>query len=375
MQEKIVLPEISETVTAGEVVDILVQVGQRVKIDQPLAQLETEKATFDVPSPKTGIIQQVLIQKGQKVSVGQAMFVIETDIAAASAEAKPAAPTPPPAAKEPPKSAPAPAAPISPTAASAPAEMPAPTPLAASRPLPDLSLFGAVERKPASPLRKKIADALTQTWATVPQVTQFDQADVTELEKHRKESAAKVQQAGGKLTMTAIAVKALATILREPAFAVFNASYDADKKEIVYRKYYHIAVAVDTERGLVVPVVRDADKKSLLALAVELTALSKRAQENQLKPDDLLGGTFTVSNLGGLGVGAFTPIINWPQAAILGIGQARPTPAVLDNRIEIRLMMPLCLSYDHRIIDGADGARLLRRLIDVLENPLELALE
>lgn len=389
MQEKVVLPEISETVTSGQVVEVFVQVGQQVKADQPLAQLETEKATFDVPSPKAGIIQQILIQPGQKISVGQAMFVIETDLSAArpaapavqpdkstavpssafsavAGSAKPAAPASTPAPASAPSAAPAAPTETPPSAGSL---------VAASRPLPDLSVFGPVERKAASPLRKKIADALTHTWATVPQVTQFDQADVTELEKYRKDSAAKVQQAGGKLTVTAIVLKALATVLREPAFAVFNASYDAQTKEIVYRKYYHIAVAVDTDKGLMVPVIRDVDKKSLLQIAVELTALSQRTQENQLKPDDLLGGTFTVSNLGGLGGGAFTPILNWPQAAILGIGQARQTPTVVEGSIQIRLMMPLCLSYDHRIIDGADSVRFLRRLIAVLQNPLELVLE
>jgi len=371
MIKDVVLPEISETVESGDVIEIFVKQGDRVEPEQPLVQLETDKATFDVPSPDKGVIAAILIQQGQKVKVGQPLFKLETDAESAPQASKPVE-RPAQAKPSPTVAQAATAAASEKTNVAAAAEERGRT-FAAERPLPDFSIWGQVERKAASATRKTIAAALSYTWATVPQVTQYGQADITELEQFRKGCQPRVQQAGGKLTLTAIVLKAVAAALHE--FPVFNASYDPATQEIVYKKYCHLSVAVDTDRGLLVPTLRDVDKKSLLEVAVELTALAERTQQHKVTPEEMAGGTFTVSNLGGLGGGAFAPIINWPQAAILGVGCATQQAVVIDQTIQPRLIVPLSLSYDHRIIDGADGVRFLRRVIETLENPLLLTLE
>ena len=222
-------------------------------------------------------------------------------------------------------------------------------------------------------VRKTTANHLSYAWVTIPHVTHHDKADVTEMEKFRKAYAPKVQDMGGKLTMTAILIKAVTAALKE--FPQFNASIDMETNEIIYKKYYHIGVAVDTDRGLLVPVIRDTDKKSIAQIAVELGEISAKARDKKLTLEDMSGATFTVSNLGGIGGEYFTPIVNWPEVAILGVARSKVEPVYRDGEFVPRTMLPLSLSYDHRIIDGADAARFVRWLKGVLEDPLLLALE
>jgi len=444
MIKEVTLPEISENVETGEVIEVLVSVGDMVKQEQSLAVLETEKATFEVPSTAAGKVTEISISEGDTVKVGQLIAKIDTE---GKAEEKPAEKekqakkepeTPaedkkskeqkqPEKPKEPevPKEEPeadeelseeqnptpsqsggvVPAAPsvrqlarelgidiahVAGSAAggritaddvkrhakqaittgsgqAAPGASAAPQ----SKPLPDFSKWGPVERQRASVTRKKIAETLSFTWANVPQVTQYDQADITLLEEFRKEYGGQVKEAGGKLTMTSILLKAVTMALQE--FPKFNTSYDPDAQEIIFKKYYHIAIAVDTDRGLLVPVVRDVDQKSLLQLSVELSELAQKARNHKVTPDDMTGGNFTISNLGGLGGTAFAPIIYWPQTAILGVARGAKQPVFADAGFESRMIVPLSLSYDHRIIDGAEGVRFLRYIVDLLEKPFLLA--
>ena len=239
-------------------------------------------------------------------------------------------------------------------------------------PLPDFSKWGDVERKPMSNVRRVTARHMAGVWGTIPHVTQFDKADVTDLETWRRQYGKTVEASGGKLTPTAVAMKVAAAALSK--FPAFNASIDVDSEEVVYKKYIHIGVAVDTERGLLVPVVRDVDRKNILELSVELTETSARARSGKLGIEEMQGGTFTISNLGGIGGTSFTPLVNAPEVAILGIARSSQEPVLVDGEFAPRLMMPLALSYDHRLIDGADGARFLRWFCDALENPFLLAL-
>jgi len=241
--------------------------------------------------------------------------------------------------------------------------------------LPDFSRWGEVRREPMSKVRKLTAEAMSRAWLTAPQVTNHDLADITELEDARQQFKDRVAAAGGKLTPTAILVKFVATALGR--FPTLNASVDAASEEIVFKDFVNIGVAVDTEHGLLVPVIRNADEKSITEIAVELTDLAERARSRKLKPDEMQGGTFSISNLGGIGGTGFSPIVNWPEVAILGVSRSRVQPE-WDPEIEDfepRLMMPLSLSYDHRLVDGADAARFLRWLAEALETPLLLALE
>jgi len=241
-----------------------------------------------------------------------------------------------------------------------------------ARPLPDLSQWGDVERQPMTRTRRTIADTLSYAWSHIPHVTQYDRADITELESFRKAHAAEVEKAGSKLSVTSIVVKVIASALK--VFPQFNASLDDQRDEIIYRKYCHIAVAVDTERGLLVPVIRDVDKKGILQVSVELAGLAARARDKQIMPDELMGGGFTVSNLGGLGGTNFSPVIYWPQVAILGVSRSTWEPMPREDGIQKRLILPLSLSYDHRVIDGADGVRFLHWIAQALEQPLLMML-
>jgi pyruvate dehydrogenase E2 component (dihydrolipoamide acetyltransferase) len=234
--------------------------------------------------------------------------------------------------------------------------------------LPDFERWGAVERKPLEQVRRKTAEHLSLAWRLIPHVTQHDQCDITELEAFRKQQ----EGSGPKLTVTALALKAVAIALRE--FPQFNSSIDLGAGQLIFKGYIHIGIAVDTERGLLVPVIRNVDRKSIFTLAGELTEVADKARQKKLAVDDMRGGTFTITNLGGIGGTAFTPIVNWPETAILGISRARLTPVVRDGQMVPRLIMTLSLSYDHRVIDGADGARFLRRICDMLENPLKMLL-
>jgi pyruvate dehydrogenase E2 component (dihydrolipoamide acetyltransferase) len=240
------------------------------------------------------------------------------------------------------------------------------------KPLPDFASFGAVRREAMSKVRRKTAEQMELSWS-IPVVTQHDKVDVTRLEELRQRFAKKAEAAGTKLTVTAIALKTAAAALKK--FPQFNASLDMESGEIVFKEYIHLGVAVDTERGLLVPVIRDADKKNILTISKEMQELAEKARGKKIMPDDMSGASFTITNLGGIGGTYFTPIINWPEVAILGLSRAVMEPVYIDGEFQPRLMMPLSLTYDHRIIDGADAARFLRWFAEALEEPLLLALE
>jgi pyruvate dehydrogenase E2 component (dihydrolipoamide acetyltransferase) len=441
MLKEITLPGISENVDEGEVIAILVSVGDVVEKDQPVVELETEKAAFEVPSPEHGRISEINVKQGQTVKVGEVLARLETDTEAPAKkppEEKPrpqAQATPPARVEQPPEEPRAPerppeAKPVKQPATAGAGEPKAGVPVAAApsvrqlarelgvditevagtgpngrisqedvkkharslisgapaperapraeaateaaRPLPDFTQWGEIDRQPMSKTRRTIADTMYYAWTHVPHVTQYDRADITELEAFRKAHASEVEKAGGKLAVTSILVKIAAAALK--AFPQFNASVDSERNEIIYRKYCHVAVAVDTDRGLLVPVIRDADKKSLLEVSVELAELARKARDKQIMPDELVGGCFTVSNLGGLGGTNFAPIVYWPQVAILGVSRSTWEAVPLDGTIQKRLILPLSLSFDHRVIDGADGARFLHWIAQALEQPLMMML-
>ena len=243
--------------------------------------------------------------------------------------------------------------------------------------LPDFARWGKVERVSMRGVRRKTAEHLAEAWNTIPHVTQHDRADITELEQLRARFAPKAEEAGGKMTVTAIALKVCAAALK--VFPQFNASIDIEKEEIVYKQYISIGVAADTDRGLLVPVIREVDKKNIVELAVELSQLSKRARDKKLTPADMEGGTFTITNLGGIGGIGFTPIVNYPEVAILGLSRSRMEPEWIQDKdggkFEPRLILPLSLSYDHRLIDGADAARFLRWIAEAFEQPFLLSVQ
>ncbi|GAB4334919.1 MAG: dihydrolipoyllysine-residue acetyltransferase [Calditrichia bacterium] len=431
-QEIIVkIPELGENITSGTVAKILVEVGQTVNDGDGLLELETDKAVLEVPAETEGKVAEVLVKEGDTVSIGQPIIKL------IGQAARPAAsPTPEPAAAQAPPAEPAaPAAEKSVTPESKPAEPAKPvefkapqfkkiapaapsvrrfareigidihevpgtgpggrisiddvkryaktvneqrkvSPAAAvgvaTEPLPDFSKWGEVEVSPMSRVREKTATHLSYAWATIPHVTQFDKADITELEKSRKELAGQVEAAGGKLTMTAILAKVVAAALQK--FPQFNASVDMKNRQIIYKKYVNIGIAVDTDRGLLVPVIKNADRKSLTELAVEIGALAKKARDKKLTLEEMEGGNFSISNLGGIGGTAFTPVVNSPEVAILGVSRSEIQPVYKDGEFVPRLMLPLSLSYDHRLIDGADGARFLRWIVQALENPIRIIL-
>ena len=438
------LPELGENIEEALVSSVLVSVGDVVRPDQPVIEVETEKASLEVPADTGGKIAEVRVEAGQKIKVGAVILVVEAEGAAAAApepradEPEPAAAEPAPAPpKEPaaagekftPAPGPAPVVefPSRPAAAEAatPARLGEPVPAAPSvralarelgvdirtvpgsgaggrisradvkahakrliggqaqaaapaapqetPPLPDFARWGQVRREPLSGLRRAAARNLSRSWALVPHVTQFDRADVTQLESMRRKFNQRPEAEGQKLSVTAMVLKLAAAALGR--FPRFNASLDLEAEQIVLKQFVHIGVAADTERGLVVPVVRDVDKKRLLDLSVELGALAGRAREGKLTLDEMQGATFTISNLGGLGTTYFSPIVNWPEVAILGVGRAEMQAVPTDNGFEARRILPLSLSYDHRLIDGADAARFLRWIAEGLEQPLILLLD
>ncbi len=241
--------------------------------------------------------------------------------------------------------------------------------------LPDLARWGGIERKPMSGIRRATSVNLSRAWTNIPHVTQCEKADISELDALRRKYSPKAEAAGGKLTVTAILIKVIASALK--VFPQFNASVDTANDEIIYKNYVHVGVAVDTENGLLVPVIRNADKKNIVELSVELGVAAERARSRKLAPDDMQGGSITITNLGGFGGTYFTPIVNWPEVAILGVSRARMEPlwAKAEKKFEPRLMLPLMVSYDHRIIDGADGVKFLRWVADALEEPMLITLE
>jgi pyruvate dehydrogenase E2 component (dihydrolipoamide acetyltransferase) len=434
MATEIALPLLGENVEGGEILDVKVAAGDDVREGQALVEVEAEKSTVDVPSPVAGRIAQVLVKKGDKVKTGQALCLVEAqdgkgatkEPAEPKSQSMPTPKTASAAASTAPKPAPAPdgqaptvadadgaAAATVPPEKSAVALVPAgpatrrlarelgvdlalvtgsapggrvtqddvkgyvkqlassPAPGGGGRaapPLPDFSRWGPIERQALEPVRRRTSEQMSLSWSLVPHVTQHDQADITELETFRKEQEGK----GPRLTVTAFALKAAAIVLRE--LPQFNASLDAAAAQLVLKRYVHVGVAVDTERGLLVPVLRDVDKKSVSALAAELADVAERARQKKLSADEMRGGTFTITNLGGIGGTGFTPIINYPEVAILGMSRGRWQPVVKDGQVVPRLLLPLSLSYDHRVIDGAAAARFTRRLADLLENPLLMLL-
>jgi pyruvate dehydrogenase E2 component (dihydrolipoamide acetyltransferase) len=239
--------------------------------------------------------------------------------------------------------------------------------------LPDFAKWGKIERVSMRGVRRKTAEHLAESWNTIPHVTQHDRADITELEQLRARFAPKAEQAGGKMTVTAIALKVCAAALK--VFPQFNATIDMEKEEIIYKQYISIGVAADTDRGLLVPVIRDVDKKNIVELAVELSQLSQKAREKKITLADMEGGTFTITNLGGIGGTSFTPIVNHPEVAILGLSRSRMEPEWIGGKFEPRLILPLSLSYDHRLIDGADAARFLRWVAEAFEQPFLLSVQ
>ena len=239
--------------------------------------------------------------------------------------------------------------------------------------LPDFAKWGKIERVSMRGVRRKTAEHLAESWNTIPHVTQQDRADITELEQLRARFAPKAEQAGGKMTVTAIALKVCAAALK--VFPQFNATIDMEKEEIIYKQYIHIGVAADTDRGLLVPVIRDVDKKNIVELAVELSQLSQKARDKKITLAEMEGGTFTITNLGGIGGTGFTPIVNHPEVAILGLSRSRMEPEWIAGKFEPRLILPLSLSYDHRLIDGADAARFLRWVAEAFEQPFLLSVQ
>ncbi|AAS82144.1 MULTISPECIES: 2-oxo acid dehydrogenase subunit E2 [Thermus] len=415
------LPELGDNVTQATVVGVLVKEGDRVEPGQPLLELETDKAVVEVPAEAGGVVKRVLVKVGDEVRPGQPFLELAEAEGGAEApplkaEERPEAPAP--KAEEAPRPAPkeAPPAPqeapserrLIPAAPSirrlarelgvdltrlrgtglagriteedvrraaglgeaAPAALPA----APAPRLPDFTKWGPVRREPMSGVRKATVRSMSQAWAQVPMVTHFDEADVTELEALRKQYAKKAEEKGFRLTLTAFLLKALALTLK--AFPKFNASLDVEAQEIVYKDYIHIGVAVDTPHGLLVPVIRDVDRKGVLRLAEELQEISQRARERKLSPEEMQGATFSLSNLGGIGGTGFTPIVNWPEVAILGVSRSQMKPLWDPGKEAFvpRLVMPFSLTYDHRLIDGADAARFCRHLAGILEDPLGLAL-
>jgi pyruvate dehydrogenase E2 component (dihydrolipoamide acetyltransferase) len=451
------LPELGENIAAGDVLRVLVQAGDTLAKDQTVLELETDKATIEVPSTLAGKITAVKVKAGDKVKVGQAILSVEDGASAAAPSPAPkpapvqqAAPPPPPAPAAPAES-PRPAeraeappaervrgagtpgldkvvdfargarAPVEPRPADEPSAPAAPSvrrmarelgvdiddvvgtgdegrisiddvkahakrliaaaaaapgataPHVAAEPLPDFSKWGEIERQPLRGVRRKTAEHLGASWAQIPLVTQYDSADITGFEEIRKRHAKQAGEGAPPLTVTALAIKIVAAALK--TFPKFNVSIDMAAEEIVVKKYINIGLAVDTDHGLLVPVVRDADAKSLLQISSEVSELAAKARARKLTLDEMQGATFSISNLGGIGGTWFTPLVNSPEVAILGISRGRMEPVFKDGQFVPRMMLPLSLSYDHRAIDGADGARFIRWVAEVFEQPFLLSLQ
>jgi pyruvate dehydrogenase E2 component (dihydrolipoamide acetyltransferase) len=431
-EQQIEVPALGEGVEGGTVVSIAVSEGDEVSEGQTLFELETGKATVEVPAPAKGTLQSLSVEEGQEVKVGDQVGTLMGSSAAAPAakqpskkkesstasksakkeQSKPAssssspAPAPMAAAAERPEHSPIPASPsvrkfareIGVDINQVPGNGPrgrirmedvkawskqlhqqgsAPAPAAAAPvkkvPLPDFSSFGEIERESMNAIRKMTVEHMDNCWSTIPHVTQFDDADVTDLEALRKSFQPKAEKAGTKLTMTAMLIKIMGSALK--AFPNFNASIDTEKEEIIFKKYINVGCAVDTPKGLVVPVIRGVDSLNMIEISKELGEMAGSMRDGKINPSMLQGGCITLSNLGGLSGKHFTPIVNGPEVAILGVGRASMKPVWNGSEFEPRLMMPLSLSYDHRLIDGADGTRFLRWIVDAIEQPLLISLE
>jgi pyruvate dehydrogenase E2 component (dihydrolipoamide acetyltransferase) len=436
MTRQFVLPDLGEGLTEAEIVAVLVREGDVIQEDAPLLEVETDKAQVEIPSPMGGRVDKIHVKPGQTVKVG-AVLVTFGDAASGtkatapdpgSAGTPPSAATPPPVAAPPTAATPPAAAPAAPPSRSGPvpatpstrkmaremgvdlrtvppsgpggrvtdddvraaaARASTPTPAAAPRPaaaaptplapavlvppLPRFEQWGPVERTPLSHLRRTIAERMTLSASIIPHVTHFDRADITELDALIRTNLEAARARGVTLTLTGFLLKAAAIALG--AHPQFNASLDAASGELILKRYHHLGVAVATERGLIVPVIRDVDRKPLLTVARELAALAQRVREGKATLDDLRGGTFTITNIGALGGTGAIPIINYPEVAILAVARAREEAVVRGGSIVPRLILPLTLTFDHRVADGADGARLAADLVRLLEHPDQLLLE
>lgn len=438
------LPDLGEGVHEGEVLSVLVSVGDSVNEGDPILEVETDKAAVEVPSPFTGNVEEIKVKPGDTIQVGDVLLTFSD---AEAGEEKPPEEAPPKkekeekrekaeekkrkaeaepeaseAKKETPegeKEGPVPASPatrrlarelgvdlkaVSPSGPGgrvtsddirtfaekgkgekpeekAPPkqvekEQPKAHPIEEKSPeLPDFSRWGAVEQVPVRSIRRATAKQMALAWSQIPHVYSQDMVDMTKLEAFRQKHKENVQGKGGKLSVTVFALKAAATALKQ--HPRFNASLDVGAGEMVLKQYYHIGVAVGTEEGLVVPVIRDVDRKSILELSIELSDLVKRTREREVNLEEMQGGTFTITNVGPMGGGYFAPIINFPEVAILGMGAARMQPLVIEeaegkHEVAPRFMMPVVLSIDHRIVDGADALQFMRTFIDAMEDPEEM---
>jgi pyruvate dehydrogenase E2 component (dihydrolipoamide acetyltransferase) len=446
MIKEIKLPEIADNIDTARVIDILVSVGDRIENDMPVADMESDKAAFELPAETSGIVKEIKVSKGEDVKVGQVLLTVETEVEEADKKEKTdnqqhEEPEKPESdtgkrEKEVDKTSEEPSkeelkegekrdleTDLGKVIEEKKVEQGKPVPLVGSPDvpsspsvrriaretgvdiskvegsgkhgriteqdvrafakktiesksaittsdykLPDFSRWGSVKREKMDTVRKITASEMAASWQSIPHVFQFDKADVTELDNFRKKYTGKVEKQGAKLTFTAILLKITAAALKK--FPEFNASLDIENEEIIFKEFINIGVAVDTERGLLVPVIRDADKKSLVQLSIELNELATKARNKKLMPDALQGGNFAISNLGGIGGTNFTPIVYRPNVAILGVSRASMEPVYTDGEFKPRMMLPLSLSYDHRVIDGASGARFLRWLCEALENPV-----
>ncbi len=470
MMQEFKLPDLGEGIHEGEIVDILVSVGDQVNEGQPILNVETDKATVEIPSPFTGFVKEIRVKPGELVKVGTVMMVFstakdgekagteksvptvipeetgasaaipdETEAPTRPAEhspeaAAPAQPSPPPSGekgpvpaspatrrlarelgvdlRQVPPSGPAglvtaedvrgfaegakgaekmeaPKAPAPPSpapqpgaeAGPAPEGVPTPERPGVARPataeapaLPDFERWGPVQREPLKSIRRAVARQMALSWSQVPHVSHQDEADITELEAFRKKHAPAIEARGGRLTLTVFVLKAAVAALKKSPY--FNASIDMASEEIVLKRYYNIGVAVDTDRGLIVPVIKDVDRKSITELSMELYELAQRVRTGKASLEEMHGGSFTITNIGAIGGTGFAPIINYPEVAIMGMGMARLKPIVRGdtNRFDItpRLMLPLILAFDHRVVDGAEAARFVRHVMSILESPESL---
>ncbi len=417
------LPKLGEGADSGVVVGIFVKEGDTIAKDQTILELENEKAVAAIPSTGAGVVEKIHVKSGDRISAGQKILTLAGGAAAPAAPAPAAAPAAKPAAKKAaPKAAPvvqeaeeeviesadeivnenpvaspsvrraarefgidlqkvsgdesgrvtgediknyinrlirAAARPAAAASAAAAPAKPAPVSI-------DFSQFGPILKKPMTPLRKVISRRMSESWSSVVRVTQFDDIDFTKLGELRKKFAADYEKKGVKLTLTPFVLKAVAATLKQ--HPIFNSSLDEAANEIVLKEYIHLGIAVDTDQGLMVPVIRDVDKKSLFDLAKELESLAAKARDRKISADEMKGGTFTISNQGAIGGGHFTPIVNLPEVAILGLGRGAMKPVVRDGQIVARLLTPMALSYDHRVVDGGSAARFTVDLVKAFEN-------
>ncbi|MDE2901443.1 MAG: dihydrolipoamide acetyltransferase family protein [Chloroflexota bacterium] len=435
MATELKLPDLGEGIADADVLSVLVSAGQAVAKDEPIIEIESDKATLEVPAELAGTVTQVLVSAGDTLQVGQT--ILELEESESAVDGRPPA-TPPPEAKvttptetpvaDPaltpslPTAQPGPAAtthaappPLPPAggdmpvfaspstrqfareiglnirevpgsgpagrisiddvkahARARPSTQPAASVGLTAAPLPDFSKFGAIRSERMNRVRRATATNIAQSWSSIPHVTLFNDADITSVEAMRQREKDRVRSAGGSLTITPILMKVVAAALK--AHPKMNASADFTANEMVLKDYCHLGVAADTERGLLVPVIRDVDEKSISELAIEVAEVAGQVREGQLPPERLEGASFTISNLGGLGTGHFTPIINPPEVGILGVGRAVERPVYVEGLLRPRLMLPLALSFDHRAVDGADGARFLTWIVEALAQPLMLAM-